>query len=117
MFLALAAAVPLGSWGIFLFVAPSAGMTLADSAVAQLRYSLSSESPSQWWFVLWAALPWVLLVLAVAHFRGQPHPLAQRRVLFGIAIGLALASTYLWPSLVVPLLAASYYAFRYLRAI
>lgn len=117
VFFALAAVVPLVSWGILLFVAPPPGLTLVEAAIAQLQFSLSADSPKQWWFVLWALLPWLLLVLAVAQFKGQQQPLAQRRLLFGVAIFLALVSTYLWPSLVVPLLAASYYAFRSLRAI
>jgi hypothetical protein len=114
-FFAFAAAFPAGSWLILLFVADPAHFTPLEGAAAQLRYAFSAENPELWWFVSWACLPLLLLSLAAAYFTGQARPRGQGRWLFGVAVVVTVASPFVWPSVLLPLLAALYYAYLCLR--
>ena len=114
-FLAFAAASPIGSWLIVLFTARPESPPLFQAVASQLSYTFSAENADRWWFVLWAALPIILLLLASAYLFRLARNRNHQRWLFSLSFTNALVSPFLWPSLLLPLAAAVYYAYLCLR--
>jgi hypothetical protein len=114
-FLAFAAVLPIGSWLILLFTARPASPPLLEAVASQLSFTFSAENSDRWWFVLWAALPIILLLLASAYFFRLARTRNHQCWLFSLSCTNVLVSPLLWPSLLLPLAAAAYYAYLCLR--
>lgn len=113
--LALDAAVPIGSWLILLFVAPNPGMSAIDSAMQQMKFTFSAESPDKLWFIWWAALPAILFVLAAAYLSRVARQPKGATALFAVTFAIALANLYLSPIVALVMVFPLYFGFISMR--
>jgi hypothetical protein len=109
--LVLAAISPTVSWYMLLFVAKPSNVSVAAAAWSELSYVFSRENADRWWFILWAVLPVLLLTTALGCYMRQPLTAASLRILVAIGLVAAVASAYLWPVEVLPIVGALYFAY------
>ncbi len=115
--LLVAAALPVGSWLIMLFVAPpDPRFSALDSAIQQLQFTFSSANPDKLWFIWWAVLPAMLIVLAVAYLSRLSRQPKGAIGLFALATTVTLTSVYFSPVFVLFMLAPLFFSFLWVRA-
>lgn len=62
-----AAAFQVPVWYIYLFVATPTGQPVTEAARRQLVFTFSGEGPYRWWFVWFAAMPVLALLVGLAY--------------------------------------------------
>ena len=112
-FFAIAAIGPIGSWLVLLFAAQSPSQSAFEAAAAQLSFVFSVEGSAPWWFAGWAALPLLLISLAVSILSSMSRRKAFALALFVFSLALSTtASVFYWPAVAALSFGGSVNAFR-----
>lgn len=108
---------PICSWFILLFHATPQSQSTFEAAASQLRFVFSAESPALWWFVGWAALPFVLAGLALCSLGSMAHrkPTALAVLLVSLVV-TAVSLVFYWPVVAALTAGGSINAFRCYRS-
>ena len=109
---AFAAVVPIVSWSMLLFDVSPRTSSPVESAMSMLSFTLSSRSPSKWWFVGWALLPLILLTAAAAYLSPLPRERSWSVALFVAGVALTAYALFSAPPLGIVLLFPLYFSFR-----
>ena len=86
------AALVLGIWYVYLFVAMPDNQTVWQSVVGQLRHTFSDENPQAWRFGWLVALPVFCIAFGAAYLLNVARTRVRGLALFAGAIALAAAT-------------------------
>ena len=88
----LAALLVLGVWFILLFVAQPEGVSAIEGAVGTARYLLFEGESSRHWFVWFAIVPIISIVIGVCYLLGVARTRGFAITLFILAAALGASS-------------------------
>lgn len=91
----LPATAVLAIWYVYLCTAPPPGLSVAEAALSQLRYSFSQENAHAWWFAWMIGLPIACTCLGVAYLLHAGRTRTGSIALVCCVIALAIATFFL----------------------